>query len=83
MQTKENRLNTLLVGDNPADFCLIEAMPWPAPTGMKHVYSASRISEVHSLLQIQDIDSVLPDLPLPDSFSIDPFQVYNYEQQVI
>lgn len=71
MQTLSENFNILLVEDNPADLFLLEEMLWSSKLRIKQVFTASRLAEAKLLLQQEDINLVLLDLSLPDSFGID------------
>ncbi|MEO7983798.1 MAG: response regulator [Bacteroidota bacterium] len=73
MKTNENPLSILVIEDNPADFCLIEGMLMSSALLVKEIHQASRISEARSICQLHDIDLILLDLSLPDSFGIESF----------
>lgn len=71
MQTLSENFNILLVEDNPADIFLLEEMLLSSKLLIKQIFSVSRLSEAKALLQKEDINLVLLDLSLPDSFGID------------
>src|SRR5215211_5062862 len=73
MSTVNKTLNILAVEDNPADFYLLEQMLHFGQVPLKSLYSADRVEEARKILQTCDIDIVLLDLSLPDSFGIDSF----------
>jgi PAS domain S-box-containing protein len=67
------RLRVLLVEDNPADIDLIrEMLPEKGPVSFR-LESVSRLSEAFSRLEGGDIDLVLLDLGLPDSYGLQTF----------
>jgi two-component system, NarL family, sensor histidine kinase UhpB len=65
--------NILIVEDNPADLFLIERMLSSSRLRINHMYSVQRISEAISLLKQHNINLVLLDLSLPDSFGMESF----------
>ncbi len=71
MQTLSENFNILLVEDNPADIFLLEEMLLSSNLRIRQIFTASRLSEAKHLLQKEDINLVLLDLSLPDSFGID------------
>jgi PAS domain S-box-containing protein len=68
-----NSLTILTVEDNPSDLFLLEHMLKSSILGIHRLYSTDRIKEAYTLLEEQDIDLVLLDLTLPDSFGIHSF----------
>ena len=68
-----NSLNILTVEDNPSDLFLLEHMLKSSGLGVRRLYSTDRIREAYTLLQEKEIDLVLLDLSLPDSFGINSF----------
>lgn len=71
MKTIPERLNILLVEDNPADQFLLEEMLASSRLPVQHIYAASRLQEAIALLQTHPVHLVLLDLSLPDSFGLD------------
>ncbi len=71
--TSTNTLNILTIEDNPSDLFLIEEMLRSSHLNIDHLYTADRVAEAQNILQSYDIDVVLLDLSLPDSFGIDSF----------
>ncbi|CAN5529333.1 histidine kinase dimerization/phosphoacceptor domain -containing protein [soil metagenome] len=68
-----DQLNVLVIEDNPADLFLIEQMLLLSNGKIQHIYTADRISAGIELLNQFDINIVLLDLSLPDSFGFDSF----------
>src|SRR5579872_3147013 len=68
-----NGLTILTVEDNPSDLFLLEHMIRSSGLIIRQLYSTDRIREAYSLLTTQEIDVVLLDLTLPDSFGIHSF----------
>jgi PAS domain S-box-containing protein len=73
MQTMKAGLTILTVEDNPSDLFLLEHMLRSSGLVIRQLFSADSIREAHALLKGQDIDLVLLDLTLPDSFGIHSF----------
>ena len=73
MQTMKAGLTILTVEDNPSDLFLLEHMLRSSGLVIRQLFSADSIREAHALLKAQDIDLVLLDLTLPDSFGIHTF----------
>jgi PAS domain S-box-containing protein len=73
MRKMNNSLNILTVEDNPSDLFLLEHMLKSSSLGVRRLYSTDRIREAYALLQEKEIDLVLLDLSLPDSFGIHSF----------
>jgi len=73
MRKMNNSLNILTVEDNPSDLFLLEHMLKSSGLGVRRLYSTDRIREAYTLLQEKEIDLVLLDLSLPDSFGINSF----------
>ncbi|HXB09935.1 MAG TPA: response regulator [Puia sp.] len=68
-----NGLSILTVEDNPSDLFLLEHMIRSSGLTVNRFYSTDRIREAYALLSEQEIDLVLLDLTLPDSFGIHSF----------
>lgn len=68
-----NGLSILTVEDNPSDLFLLEHMIRSSGLPLRHLYSTDRIREAYGLLAAKEIDLVLLDLTLPDSFGIHSF----------
>ena len=66
-------LSILTVEDNPSDLFLLEHMIRSSGLSLHHFYSTDRIREAYALLATKEIDVVLLDLTLPDSFGIHSF----------
>ena len=73
MKTSPDQLNVLVVEDNPADLFLIGEMLQSTTLKIKNIYSCDRSFGACKLLKEHDIDLVLLDLSLPDSFGIESF----------
>jgi PAS domain S-box-containing protein len=73
MQTMKAGLTILTVEDNPSDLFLLEHMLRASGLVIRQLYSAESIREAHAMLTGQEIDVVLLDLTLPDSFGIHSF----------
>jgi two-component system, NarL family, sensor histidine kinase UhpB len=71
MRALSENFNILLVEDNAADQFLLEQMLLSSRLKIKKIYSASTIKEAKELLKTIEINFVLLDLSLPDSFGID------------
>jgi two-component system sensor histidine kinase UhpB len=68
-----NGLSILIVEDNPSDLFLLEHMIRSSGLAIHQLYSTDRIGEAYSLIAEKEIDVVLLDLTLPDSFGIHSF----------
>ncbi|HWB92507.1 MAG TPA: PAS domain S-box protein [Puia sp.] len=68
-----NALTILTVEDNPSDLFLLEHMLRSSGLLIRELCSASCVRDAYSLLTRQEIDVVLLDLTLPDSFGIHTF----------
>src|SRR5882757_96683 len=68
-----NGLSILIVEDNPSDLFLLEHMIKASGLDLRQLYSTDRIREAYALLTAREIDVVLLDLTLPDSFGIHSF----------
>ncbi len=66
-------LTILTVEDNPSDLFLLEHMLRASGLVIRQLFSAESIREAHAMLTGQEIDVVLLDLTLPDSFGIHSF----------
>ncbi|HXB94311.1 MAG TPA: PAS domain S-box protein [Puia sp.] len=66
-------LTILTVEDNPSDLFLVEHMVRSSGLPVRRLCSAFTIREAYALLAEQEIDVVLLDLTLPDSFGIHSF----------
>jgi len=73
MQLMEAGLTILTVEDNPSDLFLLEHMLRSSGLIIRQLYSADSIRGAHALLTRQEIDVVLLDLTLPDSFGLHTF----------
>ena len=71
MKPLPERFNILVIEDNPPDLFLIKKILWSSGLAINTIYSADRVSVANTLLKEQDINLVLLDLSLPDSFRID------------
>ena len=68
-----NGLTILTVEDNPSDLFLLEHMLRSSGLMIRQLYSASTVRDAYALLSGQEIDVVLLDLTLPDSFGLHTF----------
>ena len=68
-----NGFSILTVEDNPSDLFLIERMLGQSSLGIARLYSTDRIRRAYEILQSEEINLVLLDLTLPDSFGINSF----------
>jgi PAS domain S-box-containing protein len=68
-----NGLIILTVEDNPSDLFLLEHMIKSSGLVVHQLYSASCIRDAYALLIAREIDVVLLDLTLPDSFGLHTF----------
>jgi PAS domain S-box-containing protein len=66
-------LNILTVEDNPSDLFLLEHMLKSSGLKIRQLYAADRVREAYALLERHDINVVLLDLTLPDSFGLHTF----------
>jgi len=73
MQKMNNSLSILTVEDNPSDLFLVEHMLRSSSLEIGKLYSTDRISQAAEMIQSREIDIVLLDLTLPDSFGINSF----------
>ena len=73
MQKTNNSLSILTVEDNPSDLFLVERMLRSSRLDIGKLYSTDRIKRACEILQSEEIDIVLLDLTLPDSFGINSF----------
>jgi PAS domain S-box-containing protein len=73
MQKFNDPLTILTVEDNPSDLFLLEHMLKGSSLGIRMLYSTDRVAEAFRVLQTKQIDIVLLDLSLPDSFGIHTF----------
>jgi two-component system sensor histidine kinase UhpB len=71
MPILSENFNILLIEDNAADQFLLEQMLLSSRLKIKKIYIASTIKEAIQLLETSEINFVLLDLTLPDSFGID------------
>jgi two-component system sensor histidine kinase UhpB len=69
----KNGLTILTIEDNPSDLFLLEHMLRASGLSLDRLYSTDRIREAYSLLSLQEIDVVLLDLTLPDSYGLHSF----------
>lgn len=73
MQTLTDTLNILTIEDNPSDLFLLEEMLRSSHLKIENFYTTDRVAGAQNILQSYNIDIVLLDLSLPDSFGIDSF----------
>ncbi|HEV3414629.1 MAG TPA: PAS domain S-box protein [Puia sp.] len=73
MQKINNGLVILTVEDNPSDLFLLEHMLRSSGLDIRQLYSTDTIGEAYRLLREWEIDLVLLDLSLPDSWGIHTF----------
>jgi PAS domain S-box-containing protein len=73
MRKMNNSLTILTVEDNPSDLFLLEHMLKSSVLEIQRLFSTDRIKEAYTILEEQEIDLVLLDLSLPDSFGIHSF----------
>ena len=73
MQKSNNGLVILTVEDNPSDLFLLEHMLRSSGLDIRQLYSTDTIGEAYRQLREWDIDLVLLDLSLPDSWGINSF----------
>jgi PAS domain S-box-containing protein len=73
MQKMTMGLNILTVEDTQSDLFLVERMLRASSLEIDNLYSAERIGQACEMLQTREIDLVLLDLTLPDSFGINSF----------
>jgi two-component system sensor histidine kinase UhpB len=73
MQAVSGQLSILIIEDNPTDLYLIEEMLRSSRVKIKNILTANRTSAGCDLLRKHDINLVLLDLSLPDTFGIDSF----------
>jgi PAS domain S-box-containing protein len=73
MQKINDSLSILTIEDNPSDLFLVEHMLRSSNLEIGKLYSTDRIGQAYEMLQSQEIDIVLLDLTLPDSFGINSF----------
>jgi two-component system, NarL family, sensor histidine kinase UhpB len=71
MRILSENFNILLVEDNAADQFLLEQMLLASRLRIKKIYIATTIKHAVLLLETSEINFVLLDLTLPDSFGID------------
>lgn len=71
MQVPSDNFNILLVEDNAADQFLLEQMLLSSRLRISKIYIVSTIKEAIQSLKTTEINFVLLDLTLPDSFGID------------
>jgi len=74
MPKMNNGLVILTVEDNPSDLFLLEHMLRSSGLEIRQLYSTDTIGEAYRLLQQREINLVLLDLSLPDSWGIHSFQ---------
>jgi PAS domain S-box-containing protein len=74
MQKTNHGLAILTVEDNPSDLFLLEHMLKSSGLDIGQLYSTDLIKEACCLLREKEIDLVLLDLSLPDSFGIHSFR---------
>ncbi len=74
MQTTNNGLVILTIEDNPSDLFLLEHMLRSSGLDIRQLYSTDTINDAYRLLREWEIDLVLLDLSLPDSWGIHSFQ---------
>lgn len=66
-----DRIDLLLIEDNPGDRLLIEQMLFDVPDSTFHLETANRLGPGIELIQNQRLDLVLLDLSLPDSSGLE------------
>ena len=74
MQTVSENFNVLVVEDNPADQLLLEQMLLSSSLRITHIFFAPTIAQAKEFLINKEIQLLLLDLTLPDSFGIDSFK---------
>jgi PAS domain S-box-containing protein len=73
MQKTNSSLTILTVEDNSSDLFLVERMLRSSGLEIGNLYSTDRIRRAYEILQTKEINLVLLDLTLPDSFGINSF----------
>jgi len=73
MKTSQDHLTVLVIEDNPTDLFLIGEMLHSSSLKIKDIYSCDRASQAHDILKDHEVNLVLLDLSLPDSFGIESF----------
>ena len=73
MQKTNSSLSILTVEDNPSDLFLVERMLRQSSLDIGRLFSTDRVKQACEILRSEDIDLVLLDLTLPDSFGINSF----------
>jgi len=73
MQKMNHNLSILTIEDNPSDLFLVEHMLRSSNLQIAKLYSTDRISQAREMIQSLEIDIILLDLTLPDSFGINTF----------
>jgi PAS domain S-box-containing protein len=73
MQKTNNKLTILTIEDNAGDLYLVEQMLRSSGLEIANLYSTDRVRKAQEMLESQEIDLVLLDLTLPDSFGINTF----------
>jgi two-component system sensor histidine kinase UhpB len=77
MRVLSEHLNILVVEDNASDQFLLEQMLLSSRLRINKIFCASTISETKKILTSAEINCVLLDLSLPDSFGIDSLKAIN------
>jgi PAS domain S-box-containing protein len=70
---KNKNLTILTIEDNPGDLFLVEHMLRSSGLDIANLYSTDRVMKAQEMLETQEIDLVLLDLTLPDSFGINSY----------
>jgi len=72
--TNDNRIDVLIIEDNPADALLIKRTLHRESKGSIHVEQVDRLSDGIDRIAKGGIDAILLDLSLPDSYGRETFQ---------
>lgn len=83
MRALSENLNILVVEDNVSDQFLLEQMLLSSRLRINRFFFASTISEAKKILASSDINFILLDLSLPDSFGIDSLKTISHFTQLI
>jgi len=73
MHKMNNSLSILTVEDNPSDLFLVERMLRSSLLDVGKLFSTDRVGRACDILQSEEINLVLLDLTLPDSFGINSY----------
>ncbi|MBO9573917.1 MAG: hypothetical protein J7497_17145, partial [Chitinophagaceae bacterium] len=65
------QLSILILEDNPSDSFLIEQMLASSELPIQKIYISERLDEGIALIKQHEVNLVLSDLSLPDSFGLD------------